>query len=67
MQIIFEGPYGKMAGIKVESGDTIESIAAHTHFTTSELVDIIQDIVDNDEELAHRRTEFEKRKLNNEN
>jgi hypothetical protein len=47
MQILYNGSHE--IGIKVESCDSIESIAAHTHFTTSELVDIVQDIADNDE------------------
>lgn len=60
MQILYNGSHETV--IKVESVDTIESIAAHTHFTVPELVDIIQDIVDNDEELAVRRRDFERRK-----
>lgn len=59
MQILYNGSHE--TGIKVESVDTIESIAAHTHFTTSELVDMVQDIVDNDEELVARRRDFKDR------
>ncbi len=59
MQILYKG--SQECGIKVESFDTIENLAAYTHFTTSELVDIVQDIVDNDEVVVCKEAKSDKR------
>lgn len=51
MQALYNG-LGKVAHYKVESCDSLEDIAAVTHYTKDELVNLIQDIVDMDQKIS---------------
>lgn len=51
MRVLYNG-LGKAAHYEVESCDSLEDIAAITHYTKDELVDLIQDIVDMDQKIS---------------
>ncbi len=57
MQSLYNG-LEKVAHYKVESCDSLEDIAAVTHYTKDELVNLIQDIVDMDQRDHSKEDEY---------